>query len=334
MVGGTNERSRGRILVRQSENPRQSVRQRENKDRLNEEGDRNPDDHQRFGQNHCAFEGEQQDQGDEQGADGDRREKVEKPLTKPLFTLGPHNPLTRAIAGHQRKGDIHANGQQQGLPGDRQTTDPEEYIAQHTVQDEHGQGINRDHDKRQPIIALGQIAPDQDHGRTGCDAQQDTTRQIAAPQRHLQHLDAVNHHDGPGAVIRPHRQIETERHLDVVNGVRADEIEKEVPEKKHGNRIHGEGFDGPIDKQGESNRTDALPRSNDLGKVDFDHDGVHHEKQTDRNRNRDHRRVTNIQGEPVKKGRHTRCDTPQTDARGNAQQNPDGQVALKGTQPL
>ena len=124
MVGGANQRGWGRILVGQSEDSRQSVRQGEHKDGLNEEGYGNPAYHQRVGQNHFAFEGEQQDQGDEQGADGDRRQKVQKPLAEPLFAFGPYNPLTRAIACYQWKSDIHANGQQQGLPGDGQTTDP------------------------------------------------------------------------------------------------------------------------------------------------------------------------------------------------------------------
>jgi hypothetical protein len=37
-------------------------------------------------------------------------------------------------------------------------------------------------------------------------------------------------------------------------------------------------FDGPVDKQGQKHRFAALAGLNDLTEIDFDHDGIHHEK--------------------------------------------------------
>ena len=74
---------------------------------------------------------------------------------------------------------------------------------------------------------------------------------------------------------------------------------KQYTQKQNGDAVHGERLDGPVDKKGQKDRLAAFAGLDHLAEIDFDHDGIHHEKQTDGNRDRDHRRFIHINGHTV-----------------------------------
>ena len=149
------------------------------------------------------------------------------------------------------------------------------------------------------IVAFRQKPPDQYHRGTGSDAQQNTTRQVTSPERHFEHLHSINEHDFPGSIFSTHSEICTEWHFDIVHRLRSDECQKQGSQEKAGNGIHGKWFDGPVDKQRQTDGTNCLSCFQNFSKVNFHHDGVHHEKQTDRDRNGNDGRIIHIDRHPI-----------------------------------
>ena len=82
-------------------------------------------------------------------------------------------------------------------------------------------------------------------------------------------------------------------------------------EKEAGDQEHRKGLDGPVEKESEQDRLSGLARSDPLSKIDLDHDGIHHEEETDRDGNRDHRRAVDRQRHPVEGFRQARCKVAQ-----------------------
>ena len=93
-----------------------------------------------------------------------------------------------------------------------------------------------------------------------------------------------------------YRQVESKGHLHQIYGVGTDEVIKQRAEEKEGDPIHGKRFDGPVDEQGQKHRFAAFAGLDDFTEIDFDHNGIHHEKQADGNRNGHHRRTLDIDG--------------------------------------
>ena len=259
---------------------------------------------------------------------------MQESLTEPALALGAQNPAPRRIPGNERQGHVHADGQQQRLPRHGQPPDAEQEVAQHAVQNQHGQRVDGDHDQRQPVVAFGQIPPHQHHGGTRRDAQQDAAGQITAPQRHFEHSDPADFDDGSRTVGGADRQVETERQLHVVHRGRADQIEEDAAQKEDRDAVHGERLDRPVDEQGEADRPAASAGADHLGEVDLDHDRVHHEEEAHRDRDRDDRRVVHVQRQAVQIAGHARHRAAETDAGRNAQEHPQRQITLEGAQPL
>ena len=185
-----------------------------------------------------------------------------------------------------------------------------------------------------PGVAAGEVPPDQDHGRAGRDAQQDATGEVAPPERHFEHLGAVTQDDRAGAVrVADVEAGQAQRHLDVIDGLGADEAQKERAEEEDRDRVHREGLDQPVDPQRQADGLEVLAGPDDLGEVDLHHDRVHHEKQGDRDGDRHDRRVVDTDGHAVELLGDLRGNLAQRDPAGDAEQHPDGQVLLEGAHP-
>ena len=165
-----------------------------------------------------------------------------------------------SVAGHQRQGHVDADRQQQRLPRHRQPAHAQQEAAQHAVEHQHGQRVDGHHDQRVPVVAPGQVAPDQHHGRAGRDAQQDAAGQVAAPQRHLQHLHALVQDHGPGAVDRAHRQVQAQRQLHQVHRLRPDEPPEQHAQEQQAMAYMVKGLIAQFTHEGQAHRLDAAGR--------------------------------------------------------------------------
>ena len=125
---------------------------------------------------------------------------------------------------------------------------------------------------------------------------------------------------GAGSVGGAHRQVQAKGHFYVIHGIRADKCIKKGAEKEQGDAVHGKRLYGPVDKQGQEHRLAAFAGLDHLAEVDFDHDGIHHEKQADGNGDGHHRRPLDADGQAVKVLGYARGDFTQQDAGDNATQ--------------
>ena len=189
--------------------------------------------------------------------------------------------------------------------------------------------LSANHHQGEPIIAAGEITPDQDHGRAGGDPEQNAASQITPPQRYGKHLDAVSHHDVRCPVGCPDRQIEPKGHLHEVNSVRTDEAVKKCPKTEQRDGIHCERLNRPIHKQGEQDRFGVATRPHHLGKVNLDHDGIHHEEETHGNGNRHYRCAVYVQGRAIKSGSETRGNFAEQNPARNTERYPERKVPFK-----
>ena len=90
MVACADQRWWGCILVAQPEHFADSIPDAENKDCLNEQRNRNPEDGERIGKDGLPLEGEQQYQRRQQGDNGNRSQNVQEFLLKqasPLYEI-------------------------------------------------------------------------------------------------------------------------------------------------------------------------------------------------------------------------------------------------------
>ena len=170
------------------------------------------------------------------------------------------DPPSREVPRDQRQRDVDPDRQQQRLPRHRQAAHAEQKAAQDAVEHQHGQRVDGHHHQRVAVVAPGQVAPDQDHGRAGGDAEQDAAGQVAAPERHLEHLDAFDCDHAAGAVLRADRKVQAEGHLHQVRRLRADEPQEQRAEEEQRDGVHRERLDRPVDEQRQRDRLDASCR--------------------------------------------------------------------------
>ena len=135
--------------------------------------------------------------------------------------------------------------------------------------------------------------------------------------------------DGSAAVRCAYRQVEAEGHLDVVDGVWADEFEKQAAKKKRGDTVHRERLNGPVDEQGQADRSGAASCLDDLGEIDFDHYRIHHEEQADGNGDRDDGGIVDVDGLLIQEARDSGRRPAQQNTDDDAEEHPHRQIALE-----
>jgi len=118
----------------------------------------------------------------------------------------------------------------------------------------------------------------------------------------------------------------------VIYGIGADEAEKQGAQEKRGNGIHRKGLNGPVDDQRQGHGRHTLTGFDDFAKIDFDHDGIHHEEQANGDGNRHHRGAVGIQGQTVEEGSETRRKLAEPDTGRNTEDDPKGQILFKKAQ--
>jgi len=79
-------------------------------------------------------------------------------------------------------------------------------IPEQSVEHQHSQRVDRDHDQGQTVVSSGQIAQTRTIAVQGlCPAK--CSRQVASPQRNLKHFDSLLHDDRAGTVSGTYRQF-------------------------------------------------------------------------------------------------------------------------------
>lgn len=237
--------------------------------------------------------------------DGDGREEVQELLGKPFRSLGLHDPDPRKVSGHEREGDVTADGKQQGLPWHGHVIDAEEPAAQQPVKKQHCQGAHRHHDQGVTLIAFGKVAPDQHHGGAGGNAEE----------------------DGPGDVgaIEFHRAA-------VLEDFRAgQQVFEKASGEQSGDGQHGEEFDAPVDDEGKQHRPGMAPGFGDFAKIDLHHDRIHHEEEANGDGDGNHRGSIDENRHDIQRLRQAGREFAKGNPGDNAQTDPEGQLALKKT---
>jgi hypothetical protein len=208
---------------------------------------------------------------------------MQESLLEPTLPFCPDDPFPGEVTGNEGKRHVDANRQKQGLPGNRQAADTEEETAEWTVQEEHCQRIDGNHDQRVTVVALRQIPPDEYHGSARSDPEKDTPREVTSPERYFQNLDSMVEDDLSIAVCGADGQIKAEWNSHMVNGIGADEAEEHRTEEEDGDRIHAKRLDRPIDEKGQPYGPSILSCLENLGEIYLHHDRVHHEEKANGN---------------------------------------------------
>ena len=115
----------------------------------------------------------------------------------------------------------------------------------------------------------------------------------------------------------------------MIHRFRPDESVKQGAQEKQGDGVHGKGFDGPVDEKGEKYRFSAFARLDHFAEIDLDHDGVHHEKETDGDGDGYHRCAVHEDSHAIQGPGKAGSDFSQKDAADDAQEHPDGEVAFE-----
>lgn len=243
MIAARNERAGRSVFVPDADDLGDDIRQHEHDQDIGE--DPGSDHGDRAGQthDHVALEREQQYQGHEQGNDRydlQRRDDTRVEPTQPLLANADRACEITGSQGHAyidqyRKGDR--------CPGDGDAGNAQEQACQGRVEDDHGQAVDRAHDQGVRHVSPCQVAPHQDHGSAGRNAQQDHA----------------------GAVLE--------------RGLWRDVFVENDAEKQPGKERHGERFDTPVGDQGRCNGPRGLARDHDPLEIDLHHDRIDHEEE-------------------------------------------------------
>ena len=79
-----------------------------------------------------------------------------------------------------------------------------------------------------------------------------------------------------------------------------NKTQEQGAEEEACDRVHGEGFDSPVDEQGQAHRTHRFAGFYHFVEINFHHDWVHHEEQAQGDGYGNHRRVVDVDGHAVK----------------------------------
>ena len=144
-------------------------------------------------------------------------------------------------AGSEGDHDKDQNGSKQCFPRNDEVRDTKQKASDGGEGKDHDQVVDGDLDEGVVGIALGEMAPNEDHRGTGSDAEQDHP------------CDDLGGFFG------------------------GDKADKKGFEEDDTEGSHCEGFDQPIDNEGEDQPFGFAPDIFDAGEIDFEHHGIDHQ---------------------------------------------------------
>src|ERR1035441_9402969 len=291
-IAGADEGPGTRHGMLHLEEPHQSVGQRGVEVDLQGDGHGNQQDVEEAAGDIVGLESEDEDQGGEQRGDGDGREAGQEPLFEPLLSAAADEPPTKQGAGGQRDDDEHDDGVQQDAEGhgERGSAGDQELNQGHEG-DEHDEIVDRDLDERVGGVAVGEMAPDEDHGGAGRGGQDDAAGDVLI---------------GFGA---------------------GDEVREDQPEEEPGEQSHGEWFDHPIHEERDEQSGGLAAHVADGAEIHLHHHGSDHQPDEDGDGQVDLSAACELQAAQALDGGGQRLAKHYAD--GHAKAHPEGQIAFE-----
>ena len=158
--------------------------------------------------------------------------RVEQPLERGRPAAGEHL-APDDLRQDDGDDDVEPDRDQQGLPGHRDRRESQEQADDRREGEHHDGVVQRDLAQREVRLAVGQVAPDEDHRRAGGGGEQDETGDVAVDLR--------------GREVGPEQPAD------------------EQPAQQR----HRERLDGPVDEQRHADPAPVLPDPAERGEVDL-----------------------------------------------------------------